>query len=147
MSVPRCQLQLVLSSLSCYIVFFSIPSQGSDYYHLLFVSWWSFTKVWETATPLVSRTLLSILAVLNNVVVWMVSTRSLISKSNSPFNKPLVTVPKAPITIDIIVTFMFYIFFDSQVRPKYLSLFSFSFKFILWVTASYFRSPWHFIVF
>ena len=56
--------------------------------------------------PQVSRTLLSILAVLNNVVVWMVSTRPLTSKSSSPFSNPLVTVPNAPITIGIIVTYV-----------------------------------------
>ena len=60
----------------------------------------------------VSRTHLSILAVLNNVVVWMVYTRPLISKPFNPFNNPLVTVPKAPITIGIIVTIMFHSFFD-----------------------------------
>ena len=35
------------------------------------------------------------------------------SKSSSPFNNPLVTVPKAPITIGIMVTFMFHGFFFS----------------------------------
>ena len=55
----------------------------------------------------ISRTLLSILAVLNNDVVWMVSTRPPTSKPSSSFNNPLVTVPKAPITIGIIVVFMF----------------------------------------
>ena len=65
----------------------------------------------DSKSPQVSRTLLSILAFLNNVVVWMVSTRPPTSKSSSPFNNPLVTVPKAPITIGIIVTFMFHIFF------------------------------------
>ena len=59
--------------------------------------------------PQVSRTLLSILAVLNNVVVWMASTRPLISKSSSPFINPLVSVPRVPIIIiDINVTFMFH---------------------------------------
>ena len=58
-------------------------------------------------SPQVSRTLLSILAVFNNAVVWMVSTRPPTSKSSRPFNNPLVTVSKAPITIGIIVTFMF----------------------------------------
>ena len=86
------------------------------YYHLLIrvfhisVSWWSFTRVWVTASLLVSRTLLSILAVLNNVVVLMVSTRLPTSKSSSPFSNPLVTVPNAPITIGLIVTFMFHSF-------------------------------------
>ncbi len=61
----------------------------------------------------VSRTLLSILAVLNNVVVWMVSTHPPTSKSSSLFNNPLVTVLNGTITIGIIVTFMFYSFFNS----------------------------------
>ena len=79
-----------------------------------------------------SRTLLSILAVLNNTVVWMVSTRSPTSKSSSPFNSPLVTVQNAPITIGIIATFMFHIFFDSLARSRYLTFFSISSSFILW---------------
>ena len=54
-----------------------------------------------------SRTLLSILAVLNNAVVWMVSTLPPTSKSSSPFSNPLITVTKAPITI---VTCMFHSF-------------------------------------
>ena len=40
----------------------------------------------------VSRILLSILADLNNAVVWMVSNRYLISNSPSPFTNPLVTI-------------------------------------------------------
>ena len=66
----------------------------------------------DSKSPQVSRTLLSILAVLNNVVVWMVSTRPPTSKSFSHSNNPLVTVPKAPITIGRIVTFMFHSFFQ-----------------------------------
>ena len=65
----------------------------------------------DKKSPQVSRTLLSILAVLNNAVVWMVSTRPPTSKSSSPFSNPLVTVPKAPITIGIIVTCMLHSFF------------------------------------
>ena len=80
----------------------------------------------------VSRTFLSILAVLNIVAVWMVSTRPLISKSSSPFINLLVTVPKAPVTIGIIVTFMFHSFFYFRARSRYLSFFSHSFSFILW---------------
>ena len=41
----------------------------------------------------------------------MVSTRVPTSNSPSPFNNLLVTVPKVSITIGIIVTFMFYIYF------------------------------------
>ena len=66
----------------------------------------------DSKSPQVSRTLLSILAVLNNVVVWMVSTRPPTSKSSSPFSNPFVTVPNAPITIGIIVTCMFHSFFQ-----------------------------------
>ena len=42
----------------------------------------------------------------------MVSTRPLISKSSWPYINPLVTVPRAPITIDITVIFMFNSFFQ-----------------------------------
>ena len=86
----------------------------------------------DSKSPQVFRTLLSILAVLNSPVVWMVSTRSPTSKSSRPFNNPLVTVPKAPITIGIIVTFMSHSFFNSLTRSRYLSVFSHSFSFILW---------------
>ena len=86
----------------------------------------------DSKSTLVSRILLSILAVHNNAVVWIVSTRPTTSKSSSFFNNPLVTVPKAPITIGIIVTFMFYNFFNSLARSRYLSFFSHSFSFFLW---------------
>ena len=82
--------------------------------------------------PQVSRTRLRIQAVLSNAVVWIVSTRPPTSKSSRPFNNPLVIVPNTPITIGTIVTFMFYIFFDSLTRSRYLSFFSLSFRFILW---------------
>ena len=95
----------------------------SEFFYMS-ISWWSFTGVWMTT---ISMTLLSILAVLNNVVVWMVSTRPPTSKSSSPFNNPLVTVPKVPITISIIVTFIFHSFFNSLAKSRYLS-----FSFILW---------------
>ena len=86
----------------------------------------------DRKSPQVSRTLLSILAVLNNAVVWMVSTRPPTSNSSSPFRNPLVTVPNAPITIGIIVTCMFRSFFNSLARSRYLSFFSLSFRFFLW---------------
>ena len=86
----------------------------------------------DSKSPQVSKTLLSILAVLNNAVVWMVSTRPPTSKSSSLFSNPLVTVPKVPITIGMIVTCMFHSFFNSLARSRYLSFFSHSFSFILW---------------
>ena len=46
----------------------------------------------------------------NNAIVWMVSARPSTFKSFCPFINPLVTVRKAPITIGIIVTFMFHSF-------------------------------------
>ena len=80
----------------------------------------------DSKSPLVSRTLLSILAVFNNAVVWMVSTRPPTSKSSRSFNNPLVTVPKAPITIGIIVTFIFHSFFQFSNKVEVLiSLFRF----------------------
>ena len=86
----------------------------------------------DSKSPQLSRTLLSNLAVFNNAVVWMVSTRPPTSRSSRPFDNPLVTVPKAPITIGTIVTFMFHSFFNSLARSRYLSFFSHSFSFILW---------------
>ena len=85
----------------------------------------------DSKSPQVSRTLLSILAVFNNAVVWMVSIQPPTSKSSRPFDNPLVTVPKAPITIGVIVTFIFHSFFNSLARSMYLSFFSHSFSFIL----------------
>ena len=41
-------------------------------------------------------------------------------------------MPKAPLTIGTIVTFMFHSFFNSLARSRYLSFFSHSFRFILW---------------
>ena len=76
----------------------------------------------DSKSPQVSKTLLSILAVLNNAVVWMVSTRPPTSKPSSPFNNPSVTVPKAPITISIIVTFMFHSFLQFPRKVEVLIL-------------------------
>ena len=67
----------------------------------------------------VSRTLLSILVDLNNAVVWMVSTRPVISKFSSPSINPLVTVPRAPNTI---TTLMFHIFFKFPSKVELLIL-------------------------
>ena len=61
---------------------------------------WSLSNIKSSQ---VSRILLSILTVLNNAVVLMVTTRPLTSMFSSLFNSPLVTVPNAPITIGIIL--------------------------------------------
>ena len=86
----------------------------------------------DSKSPQFAWTLVNILAVLNKVVVWIVSTFLPTSKSSSPFSNHLVIVPNAPITAGIIVTFMFYSFFNSLTRSRYLSFFSYSFSFILW---------------
>ena len=84
----------------------------------------------DSKSPQVSRTCHRILAVLNNAVIWIVSTRPLTSKSFRPFGNPLVIVRKASITIGTIVTYMFHSFFNSLERSR--SFFSHPFSFILW---------------
>ena len=74
----------------------------------------------DSKSPQASRTLLSIPAVLNDAVVWIVSARAQTSKS---FYNSLVTVPKAPITIVKIVTFMFHYYY------YYYLIFSFIYGF------------------
>ena len=90
-------------------------------------------KGFDSKSPQVSRTLLSILAVLNNAVVWMVSTRPPTSKSSSPFSNPLVTVPNTPITIGIIVTCMFHSFFNYyyySISCKFCNIIAEGFRFM-----------------
>ena len=79
----------------------------------------------DSLSPQFSWTLLSILVDLNNLVVWMVSTRPLIFKSPNPSINPFVDRIKAPITTGIIITFMFQYFqFPSKVQ-ELLFLFTF----------------------
>ena len=85
----------------------------------------------DSKSPQVSRTRLRIRAVLSNAVIWIVSTRPPTSKSSRPFNHPLVIVPKAPIRIGTIATFIFHSFFNYLARSRYLFFFSHSFRFIL----------------
>ena len=113
------------------VIILLLESFSHEHYRMVFH--WSLS---DSNSPQISWTLLSILADLNNAVVWTVSTRPVISKSSSPCTNPLVTVPRAPITIGIIVTFVFRSLFSSLARSRYLSLFSHSssyyyyFKFI-----------------
>ena len=80
----------------------------------------------------VSKTPLSILAHLNNAVVWTVSTRLLIYKFASPCTKTLLTLPRALITTGMTVTFTFHACFNSLERSGYSYFFSLSFNFTLW---------------
>ena len=62
------------------------------------VSHWSLI---DSKSPQVTRILHSILADLNNAIVWMVFTRPPFSTPPCLCTKPLVTVTRAPITISI----------------------------------------------
>ena len=112
-----------------YYYYYYLVLQRFSYQRQLMVFHWCLS---ESNFLQASMTLLIILAVLNNAVVWMVSTHPPTYKSSCPFNSSLVTVPKAPITIDTIVTLMFLNFFNSLARLRYLSFFSISFSFNQW---------------
>ena len=91
----------------------------------------------DSKSPQVSRVLLRMMVDLNNAIVWMVSTLPVISKSFSLCNNPLGTVLWVPITIGMIVSFIFHIFFNSLGRSRYLSsFFSLSFNFNLWLVGT-----------
>ena len=80
----------------------------------------------DSKSPQISRTLLSILADLNNAIVWMVFTCPLISKSSSLWINPFVTVLNALITIvspSLSCSTVFFQFF-SKVKI-FISLFTF----------------------
>ena len=71
------------------------------------VSYWSLS---DSKSSQVFRILFSILADLSNVIVWMISTRPLMSMSCRPFINLSVTVTRASTCINVI--FMFYRFFQ-----------------------------------
>ena len=94
---------------------------------LLFLESFSPERLSDNKSSQVSQTFLSILINFNNVVVWMVSTRPLISKSSSSCTNHLVTLLRAPIKIHTPVTFMFNSFcfqFSGKV-DVFVSLFVF----------------------
>ena len=97
-----------------------LASFSHQYYLLVF--YWNLRP---GKSSQMSKTLLSILTDLSNVVVWMVSARPPIFNSSSPLIKSLGIVPSEPTTMGIAVIFMFQNFFSSLTRSKYLSLFSF----------------------
>ena len=59
----------------------------------------------------------------------MIFTHPPTSKSSSPLNNPLLSVPKAPITIYMIVIFMFHSFFQFPSKVQVLILISTFFQF------------------
>ena len=100
-----------------YYFYYYLLFEGFSQQHWLIPFNWSLS---DSKSPRVFRTLLSILADLNQVIVWMVTTRPLISKSSSPFNNHSLTVTRAPITIGINHTFMFLSFFQFSTRSLLL---------------------------
>ena len=105
-------------------LFYSFESFSHQHYLMVFH--WSLNDIKSLQD---SKTLLSILADVNNSVVWMVTTRPPIFKSSSPLTKPFDIVPSTPITIGITVTFVLHSFFSSLARSTYVSFFWFSFIF------------------
>ena len=77
----------------------------------------------DSKSPKIFRTFLCILANLTNVVVWMVSIRPLISKSNRTLCMVLEIVPSAPITANITITNVFHSILRSFITSKYLFYF------------------------
>ena len=86
------------------VSFIPFPFLINTFISAIYISWLIFIcdcvnltshrSLSDSKSPQVSRTLLRILADLNNAVVWMVSTRPLIFKSSSPCTNPLVTSNK-----------------------------------------------------
>ena len=78
----------------------------------------------------ISRTLLSILANLNNSVVWMIFSFSLSSKYSRSFSQTLAIIPSTHIAIGNTVTFVFYYLFQSSINVCVLTcLFTFFYHF------------------
>ena len=82
----------------------------------------------DSLSPLVFRTLLSILANLNNAVIQILPP---FSNCFNPLSKPLGTVPRTPTTLSITVIHMFHISFSSLAKSRYLLLYSFFSTFLL----------------
>ena len=80
----------------------------------------------------VSRTLQSILADFNNVMIHVVLTHPLISCFFNLFSEPFGTIFSVSAIIDITVINIFLSFLNPLARSKYLPRFLFSFIFILW---------------
>ena len=88
------------------------------------VFYWSLS---DSKSPQESSFPLIILVTFNNSLVWIVTTRRLISECFSSYTNLLVSVPSAPITIGITIIIMFHSFFTSLARTRYLSFRLFGF--------------------
>ena len=92
----------------------TVPKALSHHLSLM-VFHWNFS---DKKSPHLCRILLVILADINNAVVWMVSTRPLISMASSTCTNSLMSVPRAPIITGIAVTFIFHIFFSILLQAR-----------------------------
>ena len=92
----------------------------SSHQRQLVVFHWSLN---DSKSPQVSRTILSILADLNCVVVCIVLIVTLISNSSNYLSIPVGTVPSASIIIGITVILMFHSFYFSNKVQVFISLF------------------------
>ena len=104
-----------------YIYIYILLLASFSHRRKLIIFHWSLSNC---KSPQVSRILLSIQADLNNAYFqW--SPLVPLSTSCNPLIKLLGIILSAPITIGIIVTFMFHSFFSSLARSTYLSQFIF----------------------
>ena len=111
-----CRYLVCIVSIHSQIIILLLESFSHQHKQMVFH--WSLS---DNKSPQVPRTLLSILADLNNAVIWTVSIRPVISKSSCPCTNLLMTVPRSPITIDIIIPFMFHSFFQFRSSFRILS--------------------------
>ena len=94
------------------------------------ISCWFFIGAWVIACLLMSPGLFLVFCL---ILIILILTCLLISKSSSPFTNPLGIVVSVPMTISVTVISMFHSFFFSFLaRSRYLSLFLLSFNFTLW---------------
>ena len=93
----------------------------------------------EFESPQISRTFHSILADLNNAVIWIVSILLPISNCSNPLSNPvyitLFTISSAPMAMGTTVTIMFYSFINFMARFEYMLIFHFV-LFLLWSTGT-----------
>ena len=94
----------------------------------------------DSKSSQVSRILLSILVVLNNAVVWMVSTCPSTSKSSNPFNNLFITVLKAPIMIGIIITSLLLLLLSLLLLFPYYLFFLLIFTWIIHYFKRFFKN-------
>ena len=95
----------------------------------------------------ISPNILSILADLNNAVVWMVPPHPLISNSSSPYTNPSGSVSSAPITFGTALTSTFHSFVSSLAWSWYLPPFSLFFSFTLWSAGTAKSTIWQLLFF